>query len=697
VSITPTAALRLLVSLTLGITSIAAQPVTTRTDEVARQLNEWFTNGTAAGLQAITYENRDGQHSPLNTSLYPLVQVFKSAESDKGAAMQLRPTPTLGNCSMASAATQLGCLPRVYMMNPGGNRFIAQQYLSNNLFIYPEHQDHDIGANGIGGYGDLLPLNTPCLLISQGSSSSDQPFLQALVSTAAAFRPETQKALIEKRLLSPTLQSIFRRANKMVRTPEDYFTSRAHPVVFDGSQIDEAKMIQIAHDMTPEAIPPVVAMQIIEETKIEEGKNYFESAGAHPWQLSDTPVSIARILRGNEAEHGMLISFEKSLNLAKGPLQMRAALLQGDPRFVRIEIGEGQPFIRLRVRWQPPVITTTGIRSHRIDVGLFADNGASISAPSIISFYMLPNEMHFYDEQGRVSEIHYQTHNPDLGLPVTDTDPRWIKILLALSLKDTDLRGRLLDKILPPIERDALQKQYLALKPQSIALAAAERDEKRKDEAAKLRSQLSDSIRNALAQHVGDASASTVRDIIQKALHSIVGFDTLYLGLQRELDALASRSFKSSAVADVRAEIHRLMMQGVLIEQASGQIDTMSPPDKLSIGERHMLRGLHLTLLSQVLFPDILERSIAPAYVSPRLTTPKQWRDVYRYDPDTGALLGWIRYEKGRIANFDPAGRFQPEGPKGKSVPVTYLKGDNDTLTWQPSAEPAVNVGNEDR
>ena len=102
-----------------------------------------------------------------------------------------------------------------------------------------------------------------------------------------------------------------------------------------------------------------------------------------------------------------------------------------------------------------------------------------------------------------------------------------------------------------------------------------------------------------------------------------------------------------------------------------------------------MLRGLNLTLLSQVLFPDALERSTAPAYVSPRLTTPKQWRDVYRYDPDSGELAGWIRYAKARIANFDAAGRYQPDGPGGKSVPVIYLKDDNGTLTWQVQAEPA--------
>lgn len=686
---TPTAFLRPLAFLTLGLGSVIAQPVTTRTDDVAKLLNEWFAKGTAAGLQAITYENRDGQHSPLNTAQYPQLQVFKGGENDKGAAMQIRPQPTLGNCSMASGATQLGSLPRIYMMDPNGNRFLVQQYLSNNLFIYPEHQDYDIGANGVGGYGDLLPLNTPCLLISQGSSFTDQPFLQAMLSTTAAFPPETQKLLIEKRMLMPTLQSIFRRSNKMVQTPEDYFTGKAHPPVFDGTQIDEEKMVRTAHDMTPAKIPPLVLLRVIEETKIEAGKNFFELPGPYPWQLSDTPVSIARILRGNEAEHGMLIGFDKTLNLVKAPLQMRAAVLQGDARFVRIESQPGGDVMRLRIRWEPPGVTSTGIRSHRIDVGIFADNGSSISAPAIISFYMLPNEMHFYDDQGRISEIHYQTHNPDFGLPTTDTDPRWVKILLAFSMKDTNLRSRLLDQVLTPEERSGLQKQYLALKPQFDAFSAVENDAKRKDEAARLRAKLGEAISESLKTHVAEKSDLTVRATIDKVLNVIANFHPFYLGSQRELNALATASPKSSAVADIRAELHRLIMQGVLVEQASGQIDTMSPPDKLTLGERYMLRGLNITLLSQVLFADVLERSTAPAYVSPRLTTPKQWRDVYRYDPASGALEGWIRYADARIANFDPEGRLLPDGPKGQAVPVIYFKNDKDLLTWRAQSEPA--------
>ena len=685
----PTVPVCLLAFLTLGLEGVAAPPVTTRTDKVAGLINEWFANGTAAGLGAITYENRDGQHSPLNTALYPQLQVFKGAENEKGAATQVRPLPLLGNCSMASGATQLGCLPRLYMMDPGGNRFLAQQYLLNNLFIYPEHQDYDIGANGVGGgYGDLLPLNTPSLLISQGSSFTDQPFLQALLSTVAAFPPDTQKELIEKHLLMPTLQSIFRRSNKGVKTAEDYFTGKAHPPVFDGAQIDEEKMVRMAHDMTLAKIPPVVLLRVIEETKVESGKNFFELPGPYPWQLADTPVSIARVLRGNAGEHGMLIGFDKTLNLVKAPLQMRAVVLQGDVRFVHIESESGGNVMRIRVRWEPPVIAPTGIRSHRIDIGIFADNGSSVSAPAIISFYMLPNEMHFYDEKGRVSEIHYQTHNPDFGLPVTETDARWVKILLAFSLKDVNLRSRLLDQILTPDERSGLQQQYLALKPLLDAFSAVEQNDKRKDEAATLKAKLGEAISAALKSRVAEKSDLTVRATIEKVLNVIANFHPFYLGSQRELDALAAASSKPSAIADVRAELHRLIMQGVLVEQAAGQIDTMSPLDKLSLGERYMLRGLNLTLLSQVLFPDVLERSTAPAYVSPRLTTPKQWRDVYRYDPDSGVLQGWIRYAGARIANFDTEGRLLPDGPKGKAVPVIYYKNENDLLTWRAQAEP---------
>ena len=58
-------------------------------------------------------------------------------------------------------------------------RFLYRQYRGGQLYVYPEHRDHDPGHNGQGGYGDLFPTNSPCVVISQGSSGSDRAFVRA--------------------------------------------------------------------------------------------------------------------------------------------------------------------------------------------------------------------------------------------------------------------------------------------------------------------------------------------------------------------------------------------------------------------------------------------------------------------------------------------------------------------------------------
>ena len=82
-----------------------------------------------------------------------------------------------------------GSNPRAYYVSFYGTLFLYNQYTRNNLYIYPEHHDHDPGHSGVffpnplnhairdEGYGDLYPTNTPYLIISQGSSGSDQPFM----------------------------------------------------------------------------------------------------------------------------------------------------------------------------------------------------------------------------------------------------------------------------------------------------------------------------------------------------------------------------------------------------------------------------------------------------------------------------------------------------------------------------------------
>src|SRR5262249_19340293 len=153
--------------------------------------------------------------SLLDTSLYPQLRKITYTAEDKekrrhwGAAVLVRSQVVFGNSSTSSPVTGAGSNPRVYYTHPANIAFLYRQYTGNNLYVYPEHRDHDPGHNGPDrGFGDLYATNTPYLLISQGSSVSDQPFLRALASTLAAFRPDVKKKLIETRLLMPTIQML---------------------------------------------------------------------------------------------------------------------------------------------------------------------------------------------------------------------------------------------------------------------------------------------------------------------------------------------------------------------------------------------------------------------------------------------------------------------------------------------------------
>jgi len=132
--------------------------------------------------------------------------------------------------------------------------------------------------------------------------------------------------------------------------------------------------------------------------------------------------------------------------------------------------------------------------------------------------------------------------------------------------------------------------------------------------------------------------------------------------------------------------VARLVAIGILSRGGSGAVMTVSPADRLSAGERHGLRGLNLTLLSQVLFPGVLERSSAPAWADVRLSRPKPWRDVHRHDGD-GRHLGWVRHHDGRRTAFDAEGRLMPETGGNPAVPVVYGTDDEGRLVWRPAAK----------
>jgi hypothetical protein len=111
----------------------------------------------------------------------------------------------------------------------------------------------------------------------------------------------------------------------------------------------------------------------------------------------------------------------------------------------------------------------------------------------------------------------------------------------------------------------------------------------------------------------------------------------------------------------------------VVEEHAAGRIALRRNPEAMTAGDRAQLYTLNLAVLATALLPEFLERSNAPAWVDPRISEAKAWRDVYRYAKD-GACTGWTRITGGRQYQFDSIGQLLPDGPGGRSVRVKFVR-----------------------
>ena len=390
----------------------------------ARMLRQWVARGQASGLTGVFYDNRDRGHSPLPADLFPqIVRVVYAPDLvarnlDLGLPEGiLFPGIVIGNSSTAvTLGPEPRSLPRLAMTRRENALRAWQTYASNHLYIFPEHRDHDAQ--------DLFPANWPYMLTSQGSSYTDQPFLRAFGLIIAALRPDTLSFLLERGLVAPTVQMVFRRAQAGVRSRADYLSGKAHPSVFEATAIAPVAMIALANSLQPQDVPPLVLLQVITE-------DFSPQAGLakQSEELFTTPSAIARIARSFAYTHSITMSAAATIDPNGRPLTFSWVLLRGDPAKVRItpldDVGRSA---RIEVDWQEP--RQIGARdqrtSARVDVGIFANNGLYDSAPAFVSV-SFPNVQRRQYEPGpgglmRIKAVDYRGQT---GWPV-DPALHWI-------------------------------------------------------------------------------------------------------------------------------------------------------------------------------------------------------------------------------------------------------------------------------
>jgi hypothetical protein len=369
----------------------------------------------AQGFAGILYDNRDRGHSALPSRLFPrLTRLAYSFELvsdglDYGLAGGLLLSPVVfGNSSTAiTNGPAPRSLPRYAMTSPGGPRAQTSLYVGNDLYVYPEHRDYDDV--------DRYPANWPYMLISQGSSGSDQPFLEAIALTLAAFPPETFALMQEKGLVAPTLQMIFRRSLAPVTAPDDYLSGVAHPVVFDATLLRPDLMVATAAAMRPEDVPPLVLLSV-------EKEGFSAAAGLAGLneKLFDTPSAIARIWRAPSWEKEMIL-VAAATHHGERPLTFAWRLLQGlEDRVKIVPLDPEGRRARVRVNWHDAFAIGDPAKmrqTSRVDIGVFASNGQVISAPAILSISFPTHEQRSYGP----------LENGEIGLLSVDYDAihRW--------------------------------------------------------------------------------------------------------------------------------------------------------------------------------------------------------------------------------------------------------------------------------
>lgn len=471
-------------------------PITTDTSKVGELLRAWEAEGTAAGNVGDWYDNRDREHSGLNLAPWPQLRKVaytdeeRQRRADWGIQSRVLPFVVFGNSSTASGVGHGGSNTRELYTHPVGLQLLHAQYRQHNLYIYPEHVDHDPGHNGTPGYGDLYPTNTPYLLTSQGSSGSDQPFMRAMPFLLAAFRPEVKEKLMVTGTLMPTIQMLFRTCNKHLADPGEYLTGKAHPTVFDGRWVDVQNMVRMAHDMTLKTLPPVVHIKVIEEDEPRNGRDFFDApafpaevlAQRYPGsefaqrnleQHADTPAVIARIRRGRNFLRRIVVSAAESVDLNQRPLTFHWVVLRGDAetiRLRRLDAAGTQVEIVVPYTGRGPVLPGSALQSNRVDIGVFVHNGVYYSAPAFVTFFSLDNEARTYDAQGRILEIGYGMG--ETVVKVTD----WQRLFTWLEPQADGPMAQLMQSLFPSEVRERLLQAAPAyLHAKEIEAMAAEK------------------------------------------------------------------------------------------------------------------------------------------------------------------------------------------------------------------------------
>lgn len=185
-------------------------------------------------------------------------------------------------------------------------------------------------------------------------------------------------------------------------------------------------MIDLAHEIKPDKVPPVVQLRVIEEDEARLGIDYFDDQPRV--KLFDTPGAVTRLHKSTKKNYRMVVNAQETFDLNNRPLTYHWRVLRGDASKIKINpLNSDNSQVEIIVPHQElrPIEADSEISSTRVDIGAFAHNGTYYSAPAFVSVYSPRNEIRVYNAQGNIESVEYVSFSQQYEDPVLTTPRVW--------------------------------------------------------------------------------------------------------------------------------------------------------------------------------------------------------------------------------------------------------------------------------
>ena len=255
---------------------------------------------------------------------------------------------------------------------------------------------------------DRLPANMTFQL-AVGPDAEDRRMAEEAVALATTSMPaHVRNYFAAFRSVAPALQWIFRRARPGVTNEAAYLSARANGPVWRAKDFDLDAVACISRNMASNNIPILSTVRLLFEdwpdAPIKRALPLVDYPDPRPEVTYETPFGAAVVLRAPEAMRKFRF-MATSWPIRDGRISFSWVPLSPG---VRIQGFQGRSDYSPSRGCAEIVLDRRQMRG-RADVAVFAryDEGPH-GPPTILSFYLVPNERRTYDRQGRITRIEYQ-------------------------------------------------------------------------------------------------------------------------------------------------------------------------------------------------------------------------------------------------------------------------------------------------